>query len=133
VFAGWPDLCRHGERAGPRLTPGWREEQDMDDEGSAARESLKFDAGFKELEIVAYIGEFKIVGVAHFGVGSRASSRRASDYIRAFSDARLTLSQVRIYSKATKELLDTAPFILLNMDKVDFIYARDDDEGRAPE
>ena len=40
---------------------------------------------------------------------------------------------MRIYSKATKELLDTAPFILLNMDKVDFIYARDEAEGRAPE
>ena len=105
----------------------------MDDEAAAARESLKFDTGFKELEIVAYIGEFKIVGVAHFGVGNRTSSRRASDYIRAFGDVRLTLSQVRIYSKATKELLDTAPFILLNMDKVDFIYARDDDEGRAPD
>jgi len=105
----------------------------MEDEGSAAREGSRFDTGFKELEIVAYIGEFKIVGVAHFGVGSRSSSRRASDYIRAFSDVRLTLSQVRIYSKATKELLDTAPFILLNMDKVDFIYARDEDEGGAPE
>ena len=104
----------------------------MEDEGSAAREDIRLDTSFKELEIVAYIGEFKIVGVAHFGVGSRASSRRASDYIRAFSDARLTLSQVRIHSKATKELLDTAPFILLNMDKVDFIYARDDDEGRTP-
>ena len=105
----------------------------MDDEGSAARESLPFDAGYKEFEIVAYIGEFKIVGVAHFGVGVRASSRRASDYIRAFNDVRLTLSQVRIYLKATKELLDTAPFILLNMDKVDFLYARDEDEGRAPD
>ena len=104
----------------------------MEDEGSPAREGLQFDTGFKELEIVAFIGEFKIVGVAHFGVGSRSSSRRASDYIRAFGDVRLTLSQVRIYSKATKELLDTAPFILLNMDKVDFIYARDDDEGRTP-
>jgi len=105
----------------------------MEDKGSPAREGLQYDTAFKELEIVAYIGEFKIVGVAHFGVGSRTSSRRASDYIRAFGDVRLTLSQVRIYSKATKELLDTAPFILLNMDKVDFIYARDDDEGRAPE
>ena len=104
----------------------------MEDAGSAGREDPRFDTGFKEFEIVAYIGEFKIVGVAHFGVGNRASSRRASDYIRAFNDVRLTLSQVRIYSKATKELLDTAPFILLNMDKVDFIYARDDDEGRAP-
>jgi hypothetical protein len=105
----------------------------MEDEESAARSSLRYDTGFKEFEIVAYIGEFKIVGVAHFGVGNRASSRRASDYIRAFNDVRLTLSQVRIYSKATRELLDTAPFVLLNMDKVDFLYARDDDEGRAPE
>jgi hypothetical protein len=105
----------------------------MEDEGSAPREGMRLDTAFKELEIVAYIGEFKIVGVAHFGVGNRSSSRRASDYIRAFQDARLTLSQVRIYSKATKELLDTAPFVLLNMEKVDFIYARDDEEGRAPE
>jgi hypothetical protein len=103
----------------------------MDGEGSTAREGLRPDTGFKEIEIVAYIGEFKIVGVAHFGVGSRTSSRRASDYIRAFNESRLTLSQVRIYSKATKELLDTAPFILLNMDKVDFIYARDEDDARA--
>lgn len=105
----------------------------MEEAGPDPREGLRFDTGFKELEIVAYIGEFKIVGVAHFGVGNRSTSRRASDYIRAFQDVRLTLSQVRIYSKATKELLDTAPFVLLNMDKVDFIYARDDDEGRAPE
>jgi len=105
----------------------------MEDESAPVREGLQYDTGFTELEIVAYIGEFKIIGIAHFGVGSRTSSRRASDYIRAFGDARLTLSRVRIYSKATKELLDTAPFILLNMDKVDFIYARDDDEGRAPE
>ena len=104
----------------------------MEDEASAALETARYDTGFKELEIVAYIGEFKIVGVAHFGVGNRASSRRASDYIRAFNEAHLTLSQVRIYNKATKELLDTAPFVLLNMDKIDFIYARDDDEGRAP-
>jgi hypothetical protein len=101
----------------------------MEDAGSAAPEGPRLDIGFKELEIVAYIGEFKIVGVAHFGVGNRTSSRRASDYIRAFNDVRMTLSQVRIYSKATKELLDTAPFVLLNMDKVDFIYARDDEGG----
>ena len=105
----------------------------MEDQGSAAREGPHLEGGFTELEIVAYIGEFKIIGVAHFGVGSRTSSRSASDYIRAFGDARLTLSHVRIYSKATKELLDTAPFILLNMDKVDFIYARDEDDDGAPE
>jgi len=105
----------------------------MNDEASAPREGVRLDTGFKELEIVAYIGEFKIVGVAHFGVGSRTSSRRASDYIRAFGDDRLTLSKVRILNKTTEELLDTAPFILLNMEKVDFIYARDEDEDRGPD
>ena len=90
------------------------------------------DAGFKELEVVAYLGEFKIVGVAHFGIGGRATSRRASDFIRAFSDARLTLSKVRIYSKGSQELLETVPFVLLNMDKVDFIYARDEADADAP-
>jgi hypothetical protein len=104
----------------------------MPDDWSDDRGGPHTHASYEEIEVVAYIGEFRIVGVAHFGVGSRTSSRRASDYLRAFSDARLTLSQVRIYNKATKDLLDTAPFVLLNMEKVDFIYAREDqDEGAA--
>ena len=90
-------------------------------------EGVRIDTGLKELEIVAYIGDFKIVGFAHFGVGTRASSRRASDYIRAFSDSRITLSRVRIYSRTSQELTETAPFVILNMDKVDFIYARDEE------
>jgi hypothetical protein len=89
------------------------------------------DTGFKELEVVAYIGEFKIVGIAHFGVGQRSSSRRPSDYIRAFSDSRLTLSKVRIYDKRDMDLVETAPFIILNLDKVDFLYAREDIESGA--
>ena len=93
---------------------------------------MHVDIGFKELEIVAYIGDFKIVGFAHFGVGTRASSRRASDYIRAFSDSRITLSRVRIYSRTSQELAETAPFVIVNLDKVDFLYARDDEEGTAP-
>jgi hypothetical protein len=90
-------------------------------------DEIRVDIGFKELEIVAYVGDFKIVGYAHFGVGSRVSSRRASDYIRAFGDARITLSRVRIYDRTSQELTETAPFVILNMDKVDFLYARDDE------
>ena len=61
-----------------------------------------YDIGFKEIEIVAFISDFKIVGVAHFGVGQRASSRRSSDYIRQVpDDSRLTLSKVRIYARGT--------------------------------
>jgi hypothetical protein len=106
----------------------------MDDESGTQQGTPRFDTGFKEIEIVAYIGEFRIVGVAHFGVGMRSSSRRASDYIRSFNDGRLTLSKVRIYNKTTRELVDTAPFVLLNMDKVDFLYGRDQEgeEETAP-
>jgi hypothetical protein len=39
---------------------------------------------------------------------------------------------VRIYNKTTKELVDTAPFILLTMDKVDFLYGRDDAAADGP-
>ena len=102
----------------------------MVDDARAGFDAARADSGFKELEVVAYIGEFKIVGIAHFGVGQRASSRRPSDYIRAFSDSRLTLSKVRIYGKGSQDLLETAPFIILNLDKVDFLYARDEPDAR---
>lgn len=104
----------------------------MEDRYDIGNDPLHCDINFREIEIIAYIGEFRIVGVAHFGLGQRASSRRASDYIRSFNDPRLTLSRVRIYNKATKELIDTAPFILLNMDKVDFLYGRDDEPCGQP-
>jgi hypothetical protein len=90
----------------------------------------RHDVGFREIELVAYVSDFKVVGVAHFS-GQRASSRRSSDYIRQWNDGRLTLSKVRIYDKSSQQLLETAPFIILNMDKVDFIYACDDD-GPGP-
>lgn len=87
---------------------------------------FRVDIGFQEVEIVAYVADLKVVGVAHFGVGHRASSRRSSDFIRAFADERLTLSRVRIYDKSSTELLDTSPFVILNLSKVDLIYARED-------
>jgi hypothetical protein len=92
---------------------------------------IRLDTGFQELEIVAYVGDFKIVGFAHIGVGTRVTSRRASDYIRALSDQRVTLSRVRIYDRSSQELGETAPFVILNMDKVDFLYARDEESNRG--
>jgi len=92
---------------------------EMQDAGS-------FDVGLKELKLVVYIGDFKIVGVAHVGVETRVSSRRASDYIRQLKDSRLTLSNVRIYARGTQELLETTPFVIVNMQKIDFMFARED-------
>jgi len=98
-------------------------------ENDRAETKLKLD--LKAFEVVAYTGEFKIVGTGHFGLGQRASSRRASDYIRAFSDSKMTLADVRIYSRERNEIIDTAPFVVLNLEKVDFIYARDEEDRAA--
>jgi hypothetical protein len=102
------------------------------DETAQERDAARTDAGFRELEIVAYVGDLKVVGFAHFGVAHRATSRRPSDYLRAFGDTRLTLSQVRLYKRGSQELVDTAPFVLLNLDKVDLIYAHDEVEEDPP-
>ena len=45
------------------------------DEARAGFDAMRDSSGFKELEVVAYIGEFKILGIAHFGVGHRPRSR----------------------------------------------------------
>jgi|GEM_PF-1025017 hypothetical protein len=94
---------------------------------------IRFDLGFQQLTIVAYVGDLKVVGKAHVGVDSRVSSRRSSDYIRSFPDKRITLSDVRVYKKGSPELFDAAPFMILNIDRVDLIYAREPEEGRAGE
>ncbi len=38
---------------------------------------------------------------------------------------------MRIYGKVGIDLLETAPFIILNLDKVDFLYAREDAEAEG--
>jgi hypothetical protein len=96
-------------------------------DGSAdVPDSTRIEGGFQELQIVAYVDRFKVVGVAFFGVGHRATSRRASDFIRSFNDTRLTLADADIFDSHTGELLEKSPFVVLNLDKVDFIYARDE-------
>jgi hypothetical protein len=104
-------------------------EPNMDDlpAGSPSDEPIDYriEIAFHELEIVCYVGDLKIVGTAHFGRSGRASSQRSSDYLRHFTDKRLTLSQVRIYRHASNELLDTVPFIIINLDRVDLFYARE--------
>ena len=98
-----------------------------------ADEQMGVNVGFELLELVAYVNDLKIVGHAHFGVSGRHASRRASDYIRAFPDKRLTLSDVRVYRKGSADLYDAAPFMIVNLDVIDLIYAREPNAGRITE
>ena len=98
----------------------------MVDASADVSDGTRIEGGFKELEIVAYVDRFKVVGIAYFDVGHRASSRRASDFIRSFNDTRLTLADADIFDSQSGELLEKSPFVVLNLDKVDFLYARDE-------
>jgi hypothetical protein len=96
-------------------------------------EKMGINVGFELLELVIYVNDLKIIGHAHFGASGRHASRRASDYIRSFPDSRLTLSDVRVYRKGSADLYDAAPFMIINMDVIDLIYAREPDAGRVTE
>jgi len=114
------------------------EEQTVDDQpvivrAGDAEHEFKVEIGFLELEVVAYIGSVKVVGYAHFGISGRATSRRASDYLRHYADAKITLSRARLYRVADDQLLDETPFIVLNLDRIDLVYARDIQGGDAAE
>ena len=85
----------------------------------------------QELELVAYIGDLKITGFAHLGFNKLASSLRSSDYIHAFAENRLTLARVNVYDKRSDELLDTSPFAIINLDRVDMMYAREEGAEEA--
>ena len=102
----------------------------MVDAASEGHTDFRFDAGIEKFEVVAYVGDLKVVGVAYFGVGQRQTSRRASDFIRGFGDERLTISEARIYAQHGAQLLDTCPFVILNLRNVDLIYAHEQMGGQ---
>ncbi len=94
-------------------------------------QQMGVNVGFEMLELVVYVNDLKIVGHAHFGVSGRHGGRRASDYIRAYPDKRLTLSDVRVYRKGSADLYDAAPFMIVNLDAVDLLYSREPNSGRV--
>jgi hypothetical protein len=112
------------------------EEKSVDDEPVMVRNGdpspeFKVEIGFLELEVVAYTGGLKIVGYAHFGHNGRVSSRRSSDHLRHITDDRLTLSRASIYRASSDELVETVPYLVLNLDRVDVVYARDPNAADA--
>jgi hypothetical protein len=96
-------------------------------------EQMAVNVGYELLELVVYVNDLKIIGHAHFGVTGRHGARRASDYIRAYPDKRLTLSDVRVYKKDSADLYDAAPFMIVNLDAVDLLYSREPNAGRVTE
>lgn len=92
---------------------------------------FKVEIGFLELEVVAYVGDLKIVGYAHFSNSGRTTARRSSDHLRHITDDKLTLSRASIYRAGTDALIETTPYVVINLDRVDVLYARDVPDAAA--
>ena len=112
------------------------EEKTVDDQPVIVRtgdreHEFKVEIGFLELEVVAYVGNLRIVGYAHFGNGGRTTARRSSDHLRHITDSKLTLSRASIYRADSDVLVETAPYVVINLDRADVIYARDAPNSEA--
>ena len=129
-------------RSAPWISFCIDEEKNVDDEPVIVRtgdleHEFKVEIGFLELEVVAYSGALKIVGYAHFGHGGRTTSRAfvrpSAPHQRPQADA---VEGEHLPARPAGELIETVPFVVINLDRVDVVYARDvpgDAEGAADE
>lgn len=93
--------------------------------------AYRADVGHRRFQITAYTGGLKVTGIAYYAADTRTTSRRASDFIHSLSTERLTLSSARIYERATGLVIDEPAFIVLNVPRIDAMYA-DEIEGSEP-
>lgn len=94
---------------------------DMEEESSVKTMGV----GHRRFQITAYIGGLKVLGIAYYSSDTRTTSRRASDFIHSLSQDRLTLSSPKVFERATGLVIDEPEFIVLTMQRIDAIYAKE--------
>ncbi len=97
----------------------------MNDNPRDPRKGIAIDTSNIILGISAYTANLKITGQLHLNVSARSSDRRPSDLIHNFPGQRMTLSKVKIYSIQNSKLLEETPFIVLNIETVDILWAEE--------
>ncbi len=97
----------------------------MNDYPQDSRKGFAIETSNIVLGISAYTANLKITGQVHLNVSTRSSDRRPSDLIHNFPGQRMTLSKVKIYSIQDGRLLEETPFIVLNIDTVDILWAEE--------
>lgn len=90
-----------------------------------SRSEYKISINSRRLQVTAYCGQLKFTGIAYVGIPSRTTSRRPSDILFYYTEKNLKLADVRVYDRTLDRIVDEPPFIVLNIDRIDAIYAED--------
>lgn len=93
-----------------------------------AEYNFKVDVSGRRLRVTAYIDKLKLTGIAYVGVPSRTTSRRPSDILFYYPERHLKLAEVRIFDRDSGKIIDEPPFIIINVERVDAVYAEELDE-----
>ena len=89
------------------------------------RKAFRINSGNRRFRITLYVGGLRIVGTAFLTMDTRSSSRRTSDFLRHFPEDYMTLTEVQIYDLELDSIIDEPDFILLNVKKIDLLYAKE--------
>lgn len=96
-------------------------------DGNKDRE-FRIATGGRRLQVTAYCGQLKFTGIAHVGIPSRTTSRRPSDILFFYAEKNLKLADVRIFDRGLDRIVDEPPFVILNISRMDAIYAEEMEE-----
>ncbi|MHB8168968.1 MAG: hypothetical protein ACYDET_04875 [Thermoleophilia bacterium] len=97
----------------------------MNEEYDDVRKAFQIDSGNRRFRVTIYMGGFKVVGTAILTMDTRSSSRRTSDFLRNFPEDYMTLTEVQIHDLELNTVIDEPDFILLNVKKIDLLYAKE--------
>ncbi len=97
----------------------------MEGDPGDARRGFTIETGNVRLKVTAYTGGMKATGTVYVNISGRTTDRRPSDLLRHFPDRYMTLSQVELRRLVDDEPVQELPFILLNLELVEALYAEE--------
>ena len=91
-------------------------------------EEFRVDTSGRQYRVTVYMEGLKIIGRASWSVDTRSSSRRASDFLHSLPLDRITLAKPHVYDRSSGLIIDEPEFIIVNMQRINAIYAEEQAE-----
>ncbi len=100
----------------------------MPDHLDNLHEEFRVDTSGRQYQVTVYTEGLKIIGRASWSVDTRSSSRRASDFLHSLPLDRITLAKPHVYDRSSGLIIDEPEFIIVNMQRINAIYAEEQAE-----
>lgn len=88
----------------------------------------EFRSSGRRFRVTAFTSSHKIEGTAFVAMDEYNDSWRSSDFLRSVDGERLVIGDVEIRNITTGTIVDQPGFVMLNLDAVEVLYARELDE-----